>query len=79
MLMNTTCFLWQGQITAYLNAWGANMDIHDVLDVNACAVYIINYISKGQQVRVNISQHACTERRRGNVGLVVYYIRLPVF
>ena len=55
------------------------MDIHYVLDVNACAVYIINYISKGQQVTSEHSQHACTERRRGNVGLVVYYIRLPVF
>ena len=57
MLMNTTCFLWQGQLTVYLNAWGANMDIHYVLDVNACAVYIINYISKGQQVT---SEHFTT-------------------
>lgn len=34
---------------ACLRAWRANMDIQYVLDVYACAVYIVNYISKGQK------------------------------
>ena len=34
---------------ACLTAWRANMDIQFVLDVYACAVYIVNYISKGQK------------------------------
>ena len=34
---------------ACLNAWRANMDIQYVLDVYACAVYIVNYISKAQK------------------------------
>ena len=33
---------------ACLRAWRANMDIQYVLDVYACAVYIVHYISKGQ-------------------------------
>ena len=32
-----------------LTAWRANMDIQFVLDVYACAVYIVNYISKAQK------------------------------
>lgn len=34
---------------ACLRAWRANMDIQYVLDVYACAVYIVNYISKGHE------------------------------
>ena len=34
---------------ACLSAWRANMDIQFVLDVYACAVYIVNYISKAQK------------------------------
>ena len=34
---------------ACLSAWRANMDIQYVLDVYACAVYIVNYISKAQK------------------------------
>lgn len=34
---------------ACLRAWRVNMDIQYVLDVYACAVYIVNYISKGQK------------------------------
>ena len=33
----------------YLAAWRANMHIHYVLDVYACAVYIADYISKSQK------------------------------
>lgn len=32
-----------------LKAWGANMDIQFVLDVYACAMYIVPYISKAQK------------------------------
>ena len=35
--------------SACLSAWIANMDIQFVLDVYACAVYIVNYISKPQK------------------------------
>lgn len=34
---------------ACLRSWRANMDIQYVLDVYACAVYIVNYTSKGQK------------------------------
>ena len=34
---------------ACLRVWRANMDIQYVLDVYDCAVYIVNYISKGQK------------------------------
>ena len=34
---------------ACLLAWRANMDIQFVLDIYACAVYIVNYISKGNE------------------------------
>ena len=34
---------------ACLRAWRANMDIQYVLDVYACAVYQVKYISKGQK------------------------------
>ena len=34
---------------ACLSAWRTNMDIQIVLDVYACAVYIVNYISKAQK------------------------------
>ena len=32
-----------------LSAWRANMDIQFVLDVYACAMYIVSYISKAQK------------------------------
>ena len=34
---------------ACLEAWRANMDIKFVLDVYACAMYIVSYISKAQK------------------------------
>ena len=34
---------------ACLSAWRANMDIQFVLDVYACAMYIVSYISKAQK------------------------------
>ena len=35
--------------SACLSAWRANMDIQFVLDVYACAMYIVSYISKAQK------------------------------
>ena len=32
-----------------LRAWRANMDIQYILDVYACAMYIVSYISKAQK------------------------------
>lgn len=49
-----------------LSAWRANMDIQFVLDVYACAVYIVNYISKGQKGMSELLRQACTEARQGN-------------
>ena len=42
------------------------MDIQYVLDVYACAVYIVNYISKGQKRMSELLREACTEARKGN-------------
>ena len=42
------------------------MDIQYVLDVYACAVYIVNYISKGQKGMSKLLREACTEARNGN-------------
>lgn len=49
---------------ACLSAWRANMDIQYVLD--ACAVYIANYISKGQKGMSELLREACHEARQGN-------------
>ena len=35
--------------SACLSAWGANMDIQSVLDVYACDMYVVSYISKAQK------------------------------
>ena len=51
---------------ACLSAWRANIDIQYVLDVYACAVYIANYISKGQKGMNELLRQACKEGRRGN-------------
>ncbi|XP_048584895.1 uncharacterized protein LOC125567916 [Nematostella vectensis] len=42
------------------------MDIQFVLDVYACAVYKVNYISKGQKGMSELLREACTEARQGN-------------
>ena len=54
---------------ACLSAWRANMDIQYVLDVYACAVYIVNYISKAQKVMSKLLRQACTEAREGNSNI----------
>lgn len=42
------------------------MDIQYVLDVQACAVYIVNYILKGQKGMSELLREACAEARKGN-------------
>ena len=51
---------------ACLSAWRANMDIQFVLDVYACAMYIVSYISKGQKGMSELLRTACEEAGRGN-------------
>ena len=51
---------------ACLSGWRANMDIQFVLDVCACAVYIVNYTSKAQKGKNELLREACTEARKGN-------------
>ena len=52
-----------------LQLWEANMDLQYVLDANACAVYIVSYISKGQRGMSTLLKQACTEAREGNMQL----------
>ena len=49
---------------ACLNARRANIDIQYVLDVYACAVYIVNYISKAQKGMSGLLRQACAETRK---------------
>lgn len=45
------------------------MDIQYVLDVYACAVYIVNYISKAQKGMSELLRQACAETRKGNCSI----------
>ena len=51
---------------ACLSAWRANMDIQFVLDVYACAIYIVSYIPKAQKGMSELLRTACEEAKRGN-------------
>lgn len=42
------------------------MDIQYILDVYACAVYIVNYISKGQKGMSELLREACAEAKKRN-------------
>ena len=50
---NPTCLL----------AWRANMDIQYVLDVYACAMYIVSYISKAQKGMSELLHRAVAEAK----------------
>nr|XP_058946351.1 uncharacterized protein LOC131774356 [Pocillopora verrucosa] len=54
---------------ASLEAWRANMDIQFVLDVYACAMYIVSYISKAQKGVSELLRQACAEARKGNSSI----------
>lgn len=55
--------------SACLSARRANMDIQFVLDVYACAMYIVSYISKAQKGMSQLLQRACEEARAGNSSI----------
>ena len=54
---------------ACLSAWRANMDVQFVLDVYACAMYIVSYISKAQKGMSELLRTACAEARQGNATI----------
>ena len=45
------------------------MDIQFVLDVYACAMYIVSYISKAQKGMSQLLRQACDEARKGNSNI----------
>ena len=55
--------------SACLHAWRANMDVQFVLDVYACAMYIVSYISKAQKGMGELLCKACAEAREGNANI----------
>ena len=54
---------------ACLSACRANMDVQFVLDVYACAMYIVSYISKAQKGMSELLRTACAEARQGNATI----------
>ena len=52
-----------------LRAWRANMDIQYVLDVYACAMYIVSYISKAQKGMSELLRKAVEEAKEGNTNI----------
>ena len=54
------------RVNNYNPAWRANMDIQYVLDVYACAMYIVSYISKAQKGTSELLRKACAEAKEGN-------------
>ena len=52
-----------------LKAWRANMDIQFVLDIYACAMYIVSYISKAQKGMSELLRQACAEARKENSNI----------
>ena len=55
--------------SACLHALRANMDIQVVLDVYACAMYIVSYISKAQNGMSELLRKTCAEAREGNANI----------
>ena len=54
---------------ACLSAWRANMGIQFILDVYACAMYIVSYISKAQKGMSELLQKACAGAKQGNASI----------
>ena len=52
-----------------LRAWMANMDIQYVLDVYACTMYIVSYISKAQKGMSELLRKAVAEAKEGNTNI----------
>ena len=49
-----------------LRTWQANMDIQYVLDLYACATYILSYFTKGQRGMSRLLEKAAEEAKSGN-------------
>ena len=45
------------------------MDVQFVLDVYACAMYIVSYISKAQKCISELLRKACAEAKEGNASI----------
>ncbi len=56
-------------IAACLSAWRANLEIQFVLNVYACAMYIVSYISKAQKGMSELLRKAYEEARKGNSSI----------
>ena len=54
---------------ACLSAWKANMDVQFILDVYACGMYIVSYISKAQKGMSELLRKACAEAKEGNANV----------
>ena len=54
---------------ACLSAWRSNMDVQFILDVYACAMYIVSYISKAQKRMSELLRKACGEAKEGNANV----------
>ena len=52
-----------------LSAWNANQDLQFVLDPYACAMYIVDYISKSQKGMSALLDKACKEAKQGNMDI----------
>jgi len=52
-----------------LTAWKANHDLQYIMDPYACAVYIVNYVSKNEKGMSALMRKACEEARDGNMTL----------
>ena len=54
---------------ACLSAWRANMDVQFILDVSACAMYIVSYISKAQKGMGELLRKDCAEVKERNANV----------
>ena len=54
---------------ACLHAWRVNVDFQCLLDVYACAMYIVSYISKAQKGMSELLRKACAEAKEGNCSI----------
>ena len=52
-----------------LRAWRVNMDVQYVLDVYACAMYIVSYISKAQKGMSELLHKAVEEAKEENTNI----------
>ncbi|XP_063951720.1 uncharacterized protein LOC135153231 [Lytechinus pictus] len=54
---------------AVLQAWQANTDIQFITNAYACAMYVVNYVSKGQRGMSELLRRTCDEARKGSTDI----------